>query len=132
MNLYVEKSTSGEWARQGAARGRSPASQASRGIPFAAPPLGANRWRAPQPATNWEGVFHAFEFASISLQAPTGVNKDDIYTREWAVDPEIPMDEDCLYLNVWTPACDPGEKLPVFVWYFRRRPSGRKHSGNGV
>ncbi len=89
-----------------------------KGIPYAAPPLGANRWRAPQPAANWEGVLNALEFAPISLQAPTGVNKDDIYTREWAVDPEIPMDEDCLYLNVWTPACDPGEKLPVFVWYF--------------
>lgn len=89
-----------------------------KGIPFAAPPIGENRWRSPQPVKNWEGVLKAFEFAPISVQAPTGVNKEDIYTREWAVDPEIPMDEDCLYLNVWTPACSTGEKLPVYVWYF--------------
>ena len=89
-----------------------------KGIPFAAPPIGENRWRAPQPAKDWDGVLKAFEFGPISLQAPTGVNKEDIYTREWAVDPEIPMDEDCLYLNVWTPACSIDEKLPVYVWYF--------------
>ncbi len=89
-----------------------------KGIPFAAPPVGENRWRAPQPASDWEGVFRAFEFGPISLQAPTGVDQNDIYTREWAVDPDIPMSEDCLYLNVWTPARSPDERLPVFVWYF--------------
>ena len=89
-----------------------------KGIPFAAPSIGENRWRAPQPAKDWDGVFKAFEYAPISMQAPTGVNKEDIYTREWAVDPEIPMGEDCLHLNVWTPACSTDEKLPVYVWYF--------------
>lgn len=89
-----------------------------KGIPFAAPPTGENRWRAPQPVKNWEGVLNAFEFAPISMQAPVGVDKTDIYSREWAVDPDIAMNEDCLYLNVWTPACSTEEKLPVFVWYF--------------
>lgn len=89
-----------------------------KGIPFAAPPTGENRWRAPQPAKDWEGVYMAFEFAPISMQPPTWEDKNNIYTREWAVDPDIPMDEDCLYLNVWTPACSADEKLPVFVWYF--------------
>lgn len=89
-----------------------------KGIPFAAPPTGDNRFRAPQPAKGWEGVLNAFEYAPISLQAPVGVNKEDIYTREWAVDPDVPMSEDCLYLNVWTPAQRIDEKLPVFVWYF--------------
>ncbi len=89
-----------------------------KGIPFAAPPVGENRWRAPHPAKDWDGVLRAFEFAPISMQAPTVVNKNNIYCREWAVDPDIPMDEDCLYLNVWTPACSSDEKLPVFVWYF--------------
>lgn len=89
-----------------------------KGIPFAAPPVGKNRWRAPQPASNWDGVLKAYEFAPISMQPQTGVNKEDIYTREWAVDPDIPMDEDCLYLNVWTPATSTDQKLPVFVWYF--------------
>ena len=91
---------------------------AFKGIPFAAPPVGENRWRAPQPAAPWEGTRPCFAFAPISMQHIPGLDKDNIYSREWNVDPEIPMDEDCLYLNVWTPAKAPGEKLPVFVWYF--------------
>lgn len=89
-----------------------------KGIPFAAPPVAENRWRAPQPARDWDGVLKAFEFAPISMQATPGLDKNDIYAREWHVDPDIPMDEDCLYLNVWTPAKSVDEKLPVFVWFF--------------
>ena len=88
-----------------------------KGIPFAAPPIGENRWRAPQPVIPWEGEKECFTFAPISMQHIPGLDKDNIYSREWNVDPEIPMDEDCLYLNVWTPAKTPDEKLPVFVWY---------------
>jgi para-nitrobenzyl esterase len=91
---------------------------AFKGIPFAAPPVGDLRWKAPQPAASWDGVLEAFEFAPISMQAKPGLNPNDIYSREWNVDPEIAMSEDCLYLNVWTPAKSSGEKLPVFVWYF--------------
>lgn len=89
-----------------------------RGIPFAAPPVGENRWRAPQPVKDWDGVLEALEFAPISMQAKTVIDINNIYTREWSVDPEIPMSEDCLYLNVWTPALSADERLPVFVWYF--------------
>jgi len=89
-----------------------------KGIPFAAPPTGENRWRAPQPAKDWEGVLNAFEFAPISMQANSALDVNNIYSREWHVDPDIPMDEDCLYLNVWTPARNPDERLPVFVWFF--------------
>ncbi|MDF2485219.1 MAG: carboxylesterase, partial [Herbinix sp.] len=89
-----------------------------KGIPFAAPPVGKNRWRAPQPAKNWEGIRKAYEFSAIPMQAPTVIDINNIYTREWAVDPDIPMSEDCLYLNVWTPAVSSEEKLPVYVWYF--------------
>ena len=88
-----------------------------KGIPFAAPPVGKNRWRAPQPAENWEGVREAYTFAPISVQDQPGVGTD-IYCKEWHVDPEIAMGEDCLYLNVWTPAKRTDEKLPVLVWYF--------------
>ena len=52
------------------------------------------------------------------MQAKPGTDPDIIYTREWNVDPEIPMSEDCLYLNIWTPAKTADEKLPVLVWYF--------------
>lgn len=88
-----------------------------KGIPFAAPPVGENRWRAPQPAANWEGVKECYEFAKISVQDTPGLGTD-VYCKEWHVDPEIPMGEDCLYLNVWTPAKKTDEKLPVLVWYF--------------
>jgi len=82
---------------------------AFKGIPFAAPPVGENRWRAPQPADDWEGTLQAFAFAPISMQATPGLSKNDFYAREWHVDPNIPMDEDNLYLYVWTPACSSDE-----------------------
>jgi para-nitrobenzyl esterase len=88
------------------------------GVPFAAPPVGNLRWKAPQPARDWDGELAAYKFAPISMQATPGLSKTDIYTREWNVDPEIPMSEDCLYLNIWTPAANTDERLPVFVWYF--------------
>jgi len=90
-----------------------------KGIPFAAPPVGENRWRAPQPCADWEGDLLAHDFGPIAMQAITGYDKENIYTREWAVDVTLPMSEDCLYLNVWAPG-DPekAKNLPVYVWYF--------------
>ena len=90
---------------------------AFKGIPFAAPPVGKNRWRAPQPCENWEGVRDAYRFAPISVQDTPGLGTD-IYCREWHVDPDIEMNEDCLYLNVWTSAKNVDEKQPVLVWFF--------------
>lgn len=88
-----------------------------KGIPFAAPPVGENRWREPKPCENWEGVRECFRFAPISMQGVPGLS-DNIYDREWHVDPDIAMGEDCLYLNVWTGAKKADEKRPVLVWYF--------------
>lgn len=90
---------------------------AFKGIPFAAPPVGKNRWRAPQPCENWEGVRDASRFAPIAVQDTPGIG-EDIYCREWHVDPDTPMDEDCLYLNVWTGAKSIEEKHPVLVWFY--------------
>ncbi len=90
---------------------------AFKGVPYAAPPVGKNRWRAPQPCEDWDGVLLCQEFAPISIQDQPGVGTD-VYCKEWHVDPDIPMDEDCLYLNIWTPAKSADEKLPVLVWYF--------------
>ena len=89
-----------------------------KGIPFAAPPVGDLRWSVPKPASDWDGVLKAYEFAPISMQLKPGSDPDNLYSREWNVDPEIPQSEDCLYLNVWSPAKSKDEKLPVFVWYF--------------
>ena len=89
-----------------------------KGIPFADKPIGKNRWRAPQPCPDWEGELFAAEFGPIAMQANcAGDPAKDIYAREWAVDAELPMSEDCLYLNVWAPA-DGRKNMPVYVWYF--------------
>lgn len=90
---------------------------AFKGIPFAAPTSGENRWRAPQPADQWEGIRQCYGFGPLSMQPVPGLG-DNVYTREWHVDPETPMSEDSLQLNVWTPARTAEEKLPVFVWFF--------------
>lgn len=89
-----------------------------KGIPFADKPIGKNRWRAPQPCPDWEGELFAADFGPIAMQANcAGDPAKDIYSREWAVDKDLAMSEDCLYLNVWAPA-DGRKNMPVYVWYF--------------
>ena len=91
---------------------------AYKGIPFTDKPTGKNRWRAPQPAKDWEGELFAADFAPIPMQANCcGDPEKDIYARDWHVNPSQPMSEDCLYLNIWAPA-DGRKNLPVFLWYF--------------
>src|SRR3954469_22712821 len=80
-----------------------------RGIPFAAPPTGELRWRPPQPAKNWEGVRKAAQFGPRCVQAPIF---GDMNFRSNG------MSEDCLYLNVWTPAKSAAAKLPVLVYFY--------------
>lgn len=87
-----------------------------KGIPYAEPPVGENRWRAPQPCKDWNGIRECIEFSPISMQSIPGLDQENIYTKEWNVDSEIPMSEDSLYLNVWTPAQTAQDRLPVFFW----------------
>jgi len=85
-----------------------------RGIPYAAPPLGELRWKAPQPVVAWKGVKVCDTFGHPSYQA---VHYPGGYATEWGYGDEAPYSEDCLYLNVWTKA--PGnakKKLPVALW----------------
>jgi para-nitrobenzyl esterase len=81
------------------------------GIPYAAPPVGALRWRAPQPVRSWHGVRGATVLAPQCLQAARA--PDSVYA-EFAGNQ--PMSEDCLYLNVWTAAPRADAGLPVMVW----------------
>jgi len=97
--------------------GADPRITAYKGVPFAAPPVGKNRWRAPQPCRKWKGTRDAFEFAPIPMQDIPGLG-NVVYNLEWHVDTEIPISEDCLYLNVWTPAKSKDDKLPVLVFYY--------------
>jgi para-nitrobenzyl esterase len=76
-----------------------------RGIPYAAPPVGDLRWKPPQPVESWEGTRECTKFSNISPRA-----------QQPGMSYEFPLSEDCLYLNVVTPAKQPDEKLPVMVW----------------
>lgn len=79
------------------------------GIPYASPPIGDNRWRAPQPVQKWSGVRGAKEFGSDCAQA--------IFPPNILPGIQTKPSEDCLYLNVWKPAdAKPGDNLPVMVW----------------
>ncbi|MBQ8995804.1 MAG: carboxylesterase family protein [Oscillospiraceae bacterium] len=89
-----------------------------KGIPFAADTSGENRWRPPQPAKDWEGVRDCSEFGPIPMQRIPGRDPEAFYSKEWHVDPAVPMGEDCLRANIWTPARSTDEKLPVMVWIF--------------
>jgi para-nitrobenzyl esterase len=88
-----------------------------RGIPFAAPPVGDLRWRPPQPVTPWDGVRLADRFGSVPIQ-PLLPRNALMRQFSFGEPPESGMSEDCLYLNVWTPAQGGDERLPVMVWVF--------------
>lgn len=74
-----------------------------KGIPFAAPPVGDLRWKAPQPVEKWDGIMQTTAFAPAPMQ---GGN------------PPSGKSEDCLYLNIWTPAKNPRDKIPVMVYIY--------------
>ncbi len=77
-----------------------------KGIPFAAPPVGDLRWKAPAPVQAWTGIKKADAFGLACMQAAGSMGNT------------APVGEDCLYLNVWTPAKKPDEKIPVILWIY--------------
>jgi len=102
--LHVTGQTTAKVA-QGALQGtREVGLTVYKGIPFAAPPIGDLRWRPAQPAAAWKGIRQADKFAPQCMQAGGG---DSSATSE-----------DCLYLNVWTPAKSHSARIPVLVWIY--------------
>lgn len=94
------------------------------GVPFAAPPLSDLRWRPPQPVASWSGTRGATEFSPSCMQRDQAGG-----FGPWTPEYIIPggVSEDCLYLNVWTAAGTPGDKLPVLFWIH----GGGYNSGSG-
>ena len=83
---------------------------AFKGIPYAAPPVGDLRWRAPQPAKSWDGTLEATAFGHDCMQIPFAADEAPLTTTPA---------EDCLYVNVWKPAdAKEGDKLPVLFWIY--------------
>src|SRR5580765_3627532 len=82
-----------------------------KGIPYAAPPVGPLRWKAPQPAAKWDGVKMATAFGPRCMQGPGGGGRA-------GAPPPPPTSEDCLYINVWTTAASSSARLPVMVWSY--------------
>jgi para-nitrobenzyl esterase len=79
------------------------------GVPFAKPPVGNLRWKAPQPLDNWKGVYQSKKFGPRPVQA---IVFGDMNSRSDG------LSEDCLYLNVWTPAKHDTKNLPVLVYFY--------------
>jgi hypothetical protein len=90
-----------------------------RGIPYAAPPVGELRWEPPQPVAPWSGIRECTVF---SVQAAQWANPVIVAVMGF----EEPSSEDCLYLNVLTPAKKPSDRFPVMVWFH----GGGYYSGN--
>ena len=86
-----------------------------KGIPFAAPPVGKLRWREPQPVVPWKGVKIANAYGAAAMQITW--DPQSFYGREWRASGSVPFNEDCLYLNIWTPSAgEKNKKLPVAMW----------------
>jgi para-nitrobenzyl esterase len=83
-----------------------------KGIPYAAPPVGDLRWKEPQPPVPWEGVRDAGKFCASCMQVRAYSRNP--WTKEFMVQDSI--SEDCLFLNIWTPAKTSGDKLSVLVF----------------
>ena len=86
-----------------------------KGIPYAAPPIGDLRWKQPQPVKPWKGIRQCDTFGAASLQGD--LTPGSFYWKEFYQGGDPKRSEDCLYLNVWTPAAGkPEAKLPVIFW----------------
>jgi para-nitrobenzyl esterase len=109
----------GELAGSG---GRSPDVRVYRGVPFAAAPVGELRWQPPQPAPPWQGIRQATQIGNACPQPPFPAN--GLYGTS-----PPPVSEDCLNLNIWTPAKSADDRLPVMLWI---HGGGFEHGSGGA
>ena len=114
-------------------RGNNPIYTVFKGVPYARPPIGDLRWKAPQPVIPWEGELTCAEYRDIAMQ-PVRID-EELYGREYFQNTD-PRSEDCLYLNIWTPAKSTEDKLPVFFWihggaYYGGSPTEPEFDGEG-
>ena len=89
-----------------------------KGIPYAAPPVGELRWAETQPHQPWPGVLACTAWGNACAQINNNNSPDTFYGKEFycATNYRPALSEDCLYLNIWTPANSDNEKLPVMMW----------------
>lgn len=88
-----------------------------RGVPYAKPPVGELRWRAPQPCEKWTGIRECYDYGPMAMMRVKPGSGTDFYTKELhPVASGYEMSEDCLYLNIFTPAETGAEKLPVLCY----------------
>jgi para-nitrobenzyl esterase len=95
-----------------------------RGIPYASPPTGDLWWKPPQPVAPWSGIRECTVYSRIAPQSPF-----------MAPPIEMPQSEDCLYLNLWSPAKNTSDRLPVMVWMHGGgliSESGNEYNGLGL
>ena len=111
------------WLQGG--QGKLDGVQVFKGIPFAAPPVGDLRWEMPQPAAYWSGMRDATQWGANCVQNPAPERFPPNSATDMPDSP--PMSEDCLYLNVWTPATSEDANLPVMVWLY----GGAYNEGGG-
>jgi len=97
--------------------GKDPRVTVFRGVPYAKPPVGELRWKAPQKAEPWEGVRNCYEYGPMPMMRFHPGLDDAFYTKELhPTSAEYDMSEDCLYLNIFSPAETTQDNLPVFCY----------------
>lgn len=96
-----------------------------RGVPYAAPPIGELRWKAPRPVTPWEGIRETKYYASANMYVRPSMKS--FYGKEFDQQ-EYRISEDCLYLNIWAPAAEKEGGYPAALWYH----GGDAHANKAV